>query len=68
MPIIGLMISFVGMILQGVFLKLFFFLEHGAQRKAAYAAALCTEEIAADYLSHRSEAGLYPQAFLCIYP
>ncbi|MDO5456091.1 MAG: MATE family efflux transporter, partial [Eubacteriales bacterium] len=33
-----------------------FFLEHGAQPKAAYAAALCTEEIAADYLAHRSEA------------
>ena len=34
-----------------------FFLEHGVQPKAAYAAALCTEEIAADYLTHRSEAG-----------
>lgn len=34
-----------------------FFLEHGAQPKVAYAAALSTEEIAADYLSHRSEAG-----------
>ena len=34
-----------------------FFLEHGAQRKVAYATALCMEEIAADYLVHRSETG-----------
>jgi len=34
-----------------------FFLEHGAQPKVAYAAALCMEEIAADYLEHRTVAG-----------
>ena len=34
-----------------------FFLEHGAQPKAAYAAALCMEEIAADYLEHRRGSG-----------
>ena len=31
-----------------------FFLEHGTQKKAAYAAALCMEEIAADYIVHTS--------------
>ncbi len=34
-----------------------FFLEHGTRPKVAYAAALCTEEIAADYLSHRNKTG-----------
>ena len=34
-----------------------FFQQHGAQPKTAYAAALCMEEIAADYLEHRREAG-----------
>ena len=34
-----------------------FFLEHGTQPKVAYAAALCMEEIAADYLTHRNEEG-----------
>lgn len=34
-----------------------FFTEHGVQPKAAYAAALCTEEIAADYLEHREKTG-----------
>ena len=34
-----------------------FFLEHGVRPKAAYAAALCMEEIAADYLEHRNAAG-----------
>lgn len=31
-----------------------FFLEHGTQPKVAYRTALCMEEIAADYLAHRS--------------
>lgn len=35
-----------------------FFREHGAPEKVAYSAALCTEEIAADYLEHRKEAGV----------
>lgn len=34
-----------------------FFLKHGAQPRVAYITALCMEEIAADYLAHRSEAG-----------
>ena len=34
-----------------------FFLENGARPRVAYAAALCMEEIAADYLAHREEAG-----------
>ena len=34
-----------------------FFLEHGTQSKVAFAAALCMEEIAADYLDHRTVAG-----------
>lgn len=33
-----------------------FFLEHGAKSKVAYAAALCMEEIAADYLEYRKHA------------
>lgn len=33
-----------------------FLLEHDAQPKVAYMAALCTEEIAADYLEHRRAA------------
>ena len=33
-----------------------FFLEHGTQPEVAYSAALCMEEIAADYLEHRNAA------------
>ena len=41
-------VSFVSERLQG------FLLKNGAPPKIAYASALCTEEIAADYLEHRS--------------
>lgn len=34
-----------------------FFVENGAQPKTAYKIALCTEEIAADYLAHRNTKG-----------
>ena len=34
-----------------------FFLEQGAPSKVAYTTALCTEEIAADYLEHRTNEG-----------
>lgn len=44
-------ISFVSEQLQS------FFQAHGAPGKVAYASALCMEEIAADYLAHRREAG-----------
>lgn len=43
-----------------------FFLEHGTAPKVAYAAALCMEEIAADYLEHRTEAGNRKKAYMDI--